>query len=303
MDIIFQSGDFFNESNSWFEFLSQFISECAGAFIGAGSAILLFYLQNKKDKDVMESNRQNKAEDDINYLSSLLENVIEDQEKQNLNIEIYIKNMSSNLSAQIEAMNSIPLKNLNRLCKLLDEPETYNSFMLIFGRNNLENINNYKRILASIDYLIDGNKQLTGILEMASPNDYNRRMAYNETSTKIIHAIKSEALAYDPQPKELLALLDQYMTKDKPKTILEHIDVIVNPLLQIIDNLHKNYSSIINLKDGLLTLLRYKEEIEYQNKVIVDKLDSGFEDIKNTIMNLKSEGRFLIEYYRKAMKK
>lgn len=95
-DIVFQSGEFYGESSNTLEFIFQVISESIGAFIGAGAAIWLFYKQNKQDKTNEAASKIGKAQDDINYISFLIEDVVTDQETQNVKLDTYLSESRAN---------------------------------------------------------------------------------------------------------------------------------------------------------------------------------------------------------------
>ncbi len=296
IDIIFQSGDFYGEPSNIMDFIFQLISECVGAFIGAGFAVLLFYKQNRRDKVKEETNIKNKAEDDMNYISFLVEDVVSDQEKQNQKLVAFFTTSSLKTTSQIKQLESIPMQNIIRLQRFLDEPDTYNSFMLVFGRKNKDNINKFKNITNSIDYLIKGNEQLYMLIEQGMPNDYARRMKYNELSDRVIGEIRIIAAEYDPPAKEVLELLRDYLEIDKPKEIEDHISIIVNPLINEIDKLHPSYTKLKELRDGLRALVRLKDEIGHQNKVVLDKFEGGIKDIKEVTDKLKTDSELIRSY-------
>lgn len=68
-DIIFQSGEFYSETGfSWTEIIPDVVGNLIGGFIGAGSAIWLYYRSIKKDKEKEVEKQFAFEKDKLKYL-------------------------------------------------------------------------------------------------------------------------------------------------------------------------------------------------------------------------------------------
>ncbi|MBK6784887.1 MAG: hypothetical protein IPG79_14835 [Saprospiraceae bacterium] len=61
----------------------------------------------------------------------------------------------------------------------------------------------------------------------------------------------------------------------------EHINVLIDPLLNEIITKFASDKNLKPIHDGLLSLKRLNEEIKFQNNVIASKLKTGLKIFKN----------------------
>jgi hypothetical protein len=290
MDVIFQSGEFINDSSSFI----QFLIELTGAFIGAGAALFLFYKKTKYDENKEKKQKETEARDNVFFFKNLLKYSIEEQKRQNKEIKNYIEDVKKSPSDQLEPIKAFPLSNLDRLAKELNDSTFFHSYMRIVNEDEENSkIESYRKISAGIDYLNKGNKQIYEAIEIASVNDLNRRNRYQEISDKVIKSLRQFVENNNGLFIHIQTFLDDYLDSEQPKNSDEHVIRIVQPLLEEVDPFTDEIPAMKGIQDGLKTLIRLDLEIKSRNNEFLKKLDAGLKDLNKTVDILQeSENQF-----------
>lgn len=115
MDIVFKFGNhYYGEGDSiFFQLFMSFI----GAFFGFGFALLLYYLQNKRDEKSKEKEIQSKFKDQLQYFKLLLKGSLDFIEKQLNLLDEYIEEQKENPYDQ-KVYNESANNDINRLLSL-----------------------------------------------------------------------------------------------------------------------------------------------------------------------------------------
>jgi hypothetical protein len=150
MDFIFNIGEHYYQGDEpafWIDFLTTFF----GSILGFGSALLIYYVETRRDN---KKEAKNKLEENLNkliYLKQLIESVLKTYNKQQLPyIKEFISQQRLNL-LDLKAMRRVASNDFKRLINI-DNKGVFEAWGEHFG-NEPEWIKNYKRTHASLDFL------------------------------------------------------------------------------------------------------------------------------------------------------
>lgn len=148
MDIIFKFGEHYydtGDSSIWIQFLLTII----GAFLGFGSALLIYYKSVQREKTEQESKHQIESRNKLKYHELLIENLIKNTKAQIESLDKYKVNQEKDL------LNVIPPKQVatNDFKRLIYiNKEIFESFNY-FNKNKIDWIEDLKKLHTTIDYI------------------------------------------------------------------------------------------------------------------------------------------------------
>ncbi|MFM9952189.1 MAG: hypothetical protein ACKV1O_29935 [Saprospiraceae bacterium] len=162
----------------WREFWSNLFVEVMGAFVGAGAAILIFYNQIKHDRKKEAGKKIEEQKENNFYLNSLIQSTLNRVTKQREAIKKFYEEIESN-PIEIPIISLIPMQDLKRLAKVVDNEIYYYSFLEEFGKTK-EIADKYRKITVSVDYLNAAVVQMEDILWKDRQFDRDRKLKYKE---------------------------------------------------------------------------------------------------------------------------
>jgi gas vesicle protein len=91
---MFQFGEFYSEGGS--SFWESLLAALIGALIGAGSALLVFYLETRRERRVRDEEKHQSYSDTFKYFVALIKETIDWSEKQANSYKEYSEHVQSN---------------------------------------------------------------------------------------------------------------------------------------------------------------------------------------------------------------
>ena len=135
-----------NTYSFWINFLSTLI----GAFLGFGSALIIYWLGNRNTRIKNKKAEKEKAYNTLKRFSFLLKSVIKTCRDQNVQFDIHSKDLIAKpLSFHFPQL--LATNDRERLIKS-DNLELYYSFML-YDQDNIDKFRDYKNIFNHADFL------------------------------------------------------------------------------------------------------------------------------------------------------
>ena len=236
MDIIFQSGDFYGETASLWDFFSGVIAEILGALIGAGAAIGIFYCQIKREKQKEYANKEENRKNKVLYLGLLVKSSISIIRKEIEYLSIFIEDSNKDLT-KIPLMNYVMDGDINRLLQVFNNEEYFHAF-IGYPKNEeekMQKIREYKNITSAIDW---SNQTILAIKDMLQ-NNVNAHLNRYLLHKKLIDEILKQQKSIIDKPNSNIQL------GQKMKEIIEkHLSGLADA---------KNYSDIKYFHDALIT--------------------------------------------------
>jgi hypothetical protein len=164
-------------------FDNDFFKDLISALIGTGTALLIFYLTLKSDREkvIEEENEQNIRR--LDYLKNVttatknqaesfvtnLEKSVVDFETDNLNFHLLTKN---------------PNSSLKRLSEIINNENYFLAYFKKYGKKNLVKYNN---ISLQVDFFVEQEKQIWEMTQIAQTFDYNRKQSFVQTVNDLMN--------------------------------------------------------------------------------------------------------------------
>jgi hypothetical protein len=143
-DIVFQNGDFYNQSSS------SFIPALLGALIGAGTSLFVFYSKIKVDKNKEKQDKKASAQQTLIYFSTVIDNVITQAEHQS---KRYIEH-SQDIQKDPFVFHRMSLSVSNDLSRVINDFEHFRLFHSYIGEfeNKEDSIKAFSNIFRILDF-------------------------------------------------------------------------------------------------------------------------------------------------------
>jgi hypothetical protein len=99
-----------------------FLDKLLPAFIGSATALLVFFLTSRRDRNKERRKKDDERTDKINYLKNLLTNVIKLTTQQKENLHDYIEKVKAN-NVDFQLMTYVPLTDFVRAIDALSKED------------------------------------------------------------------------------------------------------------------------------------------------------------------------------------
>ena len=284
MNILFQFGEFNGEESSkWVDFFIQFFS----SLIGAGSAILVFWLGMRNDKKKQKINTLELTHEKLKYINFLLNGVLSDTQKQTASINLYINEQKKNYSKQNRY--SIYVKNnVERVAISIKQEEYVIAYVRVFNDDNITRLfdlsDYFNRILdktisdiqSNTKYDYELKLEFKGLIERLINNiaayifllkkgsNYQQNELYLLLNEAIIHYYEILEKEFD----NFLAFREN-LINPMLKYLLPYRDIIqIYDIAELASRANKSLFPIIKNKENfVLNLTETKDELENQLKL------------------------------------
>lgn len=175
LDIVFQSGEFVNPDNSWWQ---ELINTILGAAIGSGVTIWALYRTFRQDKRKDESKRIELQIEKIKYFRSLVSNTISNLKAQTE----FVKNLAEEVqenSLELPLLEIRTFNDLERLVHKVNQEEYYHSYLGQFGATN-DIIEEFRKIYSLLDFFDASIHSIKEMYKNSQAYDYERKIKYKE---------------------------------------------------------------------------------------------------------------------------
>lgn len=258
LDIVFQSGDFYNQDTSswWLDLLNTII----GAFLGSCVTIFALYRTFRQDKQTDEDKKIEFQNEKLRYFQSLIKSISKDLKSQ---ID-YFKTFSDEIKADpidLPALNFAPLNDLTSVVHKINQEDYYHSYLAEFGREQ-DKIEEFREIY-SFMYFFDGNITLIKErLQKAKAFDYQRQVELKDLIEKAreeatSYLINTQLKAEQPNFVKFLndKILEFHQNRPEETDLTYYIENFVNKikteeLVEYSRNIPEAYSLILKLKSS-----------------------------------------------------
>ena len=179
LQILFQSGDFYNEGNS---FWSDFLINAFGALIGTATALIVFYLTIRYEKKKNTENETKIINQRLHYFYSMAKSISDNAIKQGEFIMEFYKELEVN-DLNIPLIKLLTIEDLKRFSEIQNHEDYYHAYLRRFGYNN-DTVNEYRKIYNSVDFLKNSIEQQKNMLDISIKFDYDRKVSYKSIVEK-----------------------------------------------------------------------------------------------------------------------
>lgn len=290
LDFIFQSGDFYNQDSS------SFWESLIGAFIGAATALLIFYLETWREKGNDKRQKQEHSKNNLQYFTSLLDAIIIFAEKQYPAYKEHSKSIKEH-PLEFHMLHTIIAEDLNRMLNKLDQEKLFHSYINKFG-NSKDRIKTFQKIFSRMDYIYklyeqankSQEKHFVDLTErLGKYKDLTEEQTLNYCSL-IINNIKHTNANFEHDPFYNAinsAILNYYQTGPTPKT-LDHMQTnFITPIKeQMVSNFRSVNEGMTIANNCRKATWLYNETIK-KSEYIADDFDEYFKGLKTATNELK----------------
>lgn len=257
LDIVFQSGDFYNEDTSswWLNLLNTII----GAFIGSGVTIWALYRTFRQDKRTEQHNKIEFQKEKLRYFQSLIRSINKD-----LKAQIgYFKTFSDTVKAnpvELPPLGYSPLNDLTQAVHKIDQEDYYHSYLTRFGSEQ-DKVEEFREIYSFLNFF-DGNiTSLKNRLQNSFDFDYKRKVELKELIKKTMdeasgYLVNARLIEEQPAFVKFLneKIIEFHSNKPDETDLTYYIDNFVNKVktkefIDIGRNIPEAHSLILKLKD------------------------------------------------------
>ncbi len=179
LQIVFQSGDFYNEANS---FWSDFFISILGALVGTLTALWVFMLTVKHDRKKEKEKEEKIISQRLHYFSSMIDSIADTVSKQSKHIKEFCQKQRND-TLNIPLITLLPMNDLKRFSDLQNHEDYYHAYLSKFGYKT-ETVKEYRNFYSLIDYLKSQTDQAQEMLTKSMQFDYERKVQYKELVEK-----------------------------------------------------------------------------------------------------------------------
>jgi hypothetical protein len=271
-----------------------FLQDVLSALIGTGTALLIFYLTIKSDKNKEKKSLKKETNNRIRNFINLIHSSINHAETTITNLEEIIANYDKNI-LDFQLLRFSPNKSFERLDEHLKNELYFQSYSKKYGK---ENVDTFNRISLIIDYFNMQFNQLWDIIQKAQEYDYQRKLKFKNLSNNILNGIAKLTITDNTginsnDIDKLGSLLVDFHNGMTENADLNYLYAFNRNSLELV---LKRYISNPKVTD-LIELIRDSsllfDEIHKQNYKHKEDLESVKLEMNNSLMRYKEETKNL----------
>ncbi len=298
-DIVFQFGEFKNESDSS---LSDFLINLSSALVGTGTALWVFYLTSEADKRKREDIDKINIFQKMQYFTSLVESVYDLSRLQSEHIKVFYENQLKD-TLNIPMLTYLPSNNIKRLSELNKHDEYFNAYVNAFD-NSLDDIKQWRNLLAIIDFLNEQTMQIHEILRKSIDFDFERKTKYKEIVEEAMD--KTASLFNDAKNVNKVdefatflnqSLIDFYDKVTDYSDLSQFQSLFVDPVKAGIIEKFMNIDSAVLLIGELKKATFVYTQIKYSNNSLAEDFKEIYKNYKTNSIKLEKVLTKLVEKF------
>lgn len=276
LQIVFQSGDFYNEGNS---FWTDFSINAFGALIGTLTALVIFLLTVKYDRKKEKEKEDKTISQRLHYFSSMVDSINDTVEKQSNHLKDFFEKQRKD-TLNIPLITLLPDNDLKRFSELQNHEDYYHAYLSKFGYD-AEVVKEYRNFYSLIDFLKTQNDQFQDMLMKSMQFDYERKVKYKNIVEKamdetalIFNAAKQEDRISDFEAFLNQTLLNFYKGDVNFSDLNYFQNQFVDPIkIEIVNNYRQN-DVAIQLAGELKKATYIFNEIKLSNAEIANDFET-----------------------------
>jgi hypothetical protein len=297
-DIVFQSGDFYNQDQGW---LSDFLNTIIGTVIGSAVTVLTLYLTFRYDKIKDEKKQIQFQKEKIKYLQSLVRSILIDLKSQIGYYKSYGEEIANN-PVNLPLLKLVSLIELERVVHKINQEDYYHAYLGEFG-DNQEIVDEFRSIISNLNYFDEGIKMDKTSLEESMKFDYQRKIKLKSILEKLKDDISSVLINRDIKQHEfqfwefLNKSMNDFDTKRSEQSDVkfwhENFIQIIKPRLpEFADRISKAQELLFQMKDATYIYT----EIQTLNKLVAAEFIKSHTEKLKVYNKLESQTKQLMNF-------
>lgn len=163
--------------------LLSFIVDILAALIGAGAAILVFYLTTRNDKKKEKAKTEETYKYRVSYLSSLIKASIEFIEKTSSNLDKLLKDIKDD-DITFHLVDINPDSSFERIQELIKNEGYFAAYVETYG---YEKVDRYHKLAYTVDFFNMQIEQIYSMHKIAQEFDFQRKKEFKSLTDEIIN--------------------------------------------------------------------------------------------------------------------
>lgn len=307
LQIIFhQTVDTVNSDGSsfWWSLFKDFVLPITLGGLAAYMAYFIFVKETKIEKAKERAKKDEERTDKLNYLSALVESALRTSSQQKNNLKNQIKTIRQN-NIEFHLMTQVPLYDLKRITEVLNLEEYLLAYTNHYSQDRASSVQEFKNIIASIDYLYDVFQNIIFQLKSSQTYDYQRKKKLQEifeNGWNLSGKLMLHFQQYDPQSyAEFIQLYQNFMQNHQGHNydLQFYNDFFFEPF----NEFSTNYLSVgrrvipevlelgIYTRDGKQSFSQIKSE----NDIVKNDLINDFKIVYRSLLELRADSKRLLQ--------
>jgi len=289
LQIIFQSGEFYNENNS---FLGDFLINALGALIGTLTALAIFLLTIKHDRKKEKWNEEKTTSQRLHYFSSIMDSITDTVKKQSDCLKEFFEKQRQDI-LNIPLITLLPDNDLKRFLELQNHEDYFHAYLRKFGYSS-EIVEEYRKFYSLVDFLKAQTDQLQDMLMKSMQFDHERKIRYKnivenamDDTARIFSTAKQENKISDFEIFLNQSLLNFYANVVDYSDLNYFQSNFVDPVKFGILKSFSNIDIAVQLASELKKATFIFSEIKMSNNGIADDFEKIHEKYSNACIKLE----------------
>lgn len=249
----------------WTFFDNDFFKDLISALIGTGTALIIFYMTLKSDREKVKKEEEEQNKRRLDYLA----NVATATKNQ---AESFIKNLQQSISdftednLKFHLLTKNPNSSLDRLNSILSNENYFLAYFKKYGKKNIKKFNN---VSLQVDFFVEQEKQIWEMTKIAQTFDHNRKESFvkivNDLMNRTAGLLKIDLLEQKYIVEINRIFKDFYDNVGDMSDLNFHYSRFIRPMMTnvLIKNLDK--PEIIELISEFKNVSNLFNEIKLQN--------------------------------------
>lgn len=295
MNIVFQSGEFYNADSS-------FWTTAFGALIGTLTALIVFVLQVKHDRKKEKEHTDKLINQKLHYFSSMVESIVELAKIQSNHLKVFYEDQRKD-TINMQLLTLLPDNDLKRFSEIQNHEEYYHAYLTAFGYNS-ETVKEYRKYYARVDFLYTQTNLFKDMLQKSTQFDYERKVQYKEIIEKAMDetAFIFNRAKQSNQVDDFANFLSESLLKfysgeinysDLNEFQTKFVDPVKIGIIEKFGTIEQAMQLAFELKKATYLLT----DINVSNSSVADDFEKIYTEYKNVADKLAEDSKKLTEKY------
>jgi hypothetical protein len=288
---------------------SSFWVSLSGSFIGTATALLVFFLESRRERNRVRSKKKENYRNGLLYFKLLLKGIVRSVNSQAEAYKDHAEEIINN-PFQVIALKISTTHDIDRILNKSDLERLLQSYLQEYG-SGIENIKEFKDIISCLDYLDSTISEILQKQTLYSKTLEDNLLRYKELSEENVLKKAVELITYiqqnnsDYENDKLYNTInnivaDFYKNISKPFTFTKFQTSLIQPLTEsIIKDFRKNTQAMMIADDCRKATWVY-QDIIFKGKGIAVFLSKYHEDIIFVLSQLSNVKKIFDDPFAKA---
>ncbi|WP_188501740.1 hypothetical protein [Pontibacter amylolyticus] len=293
MEIIFQSGEFYGEENSW---IGDLFITSIGAFLGFCGALILFRYQLSVEKEKNGKAEKDSIERKLHYFTSLIHKITGASKEQADHLRAFCNSFSED-PFELPRPALVSSLDIKRFSEGLSHEEYYYAYISKFGLTK-SIVYGYRRLYSYIDFLNMALPQLDEVYKQSVIYHNELKSEYTDLVNESVHMARElvKQLVNDEEYKSLTEFLEERLHRNNENAASssslllaqeEWVDAVSEFLkVNYIDD--ETLSDLIRKLDRVTNVFIFKEQANDTIKDMFKKSHTKIEEAHRGLLEVSS---------------